>query len=589
MPPPSALTAELGAAARHPTEFLALLRYRRKATAARAALAQNTHKAPHWDYAFAALTNVSRSFALVIMELHEELRRPVAIFYLVLRALDTIEDDTAVSQCVRAGLCRRFYTFLDFHESGRDDKIEQSCASSRRSIPDENEVCSDGAACSLTDVSEKLTGDNSKDDNITALPFDSQDSADEIEEQLPRRPWSSSDFGSGAEKLLLQNFPLVLRCYAELSPRYRAVIRRITKRMGGGMADHIHDIDCKTIADYDLYCHYVAGLVGYGLSDMFAASGAEESAFSSRTRLSNGMGLFLQKTNIVRDYLEDTTDGRTFWPEEIWGIYTASLADLASPGNRKVALPALNHMVTDALRHVPDCLEYMSFVRNSHVFNFVAIPQVMAIATLAECFNNGEVFERKVKIRRSLTAKLIMRTKSMDDLYKLFFDYAVDMLRRVEPSDPSADATRKLLNSIIDVCAPHVPAVPDLVIPNVFSIIAFCVLSSYALKRRAEHYDGAVFTWRSAGGIMEPLDMLLVSLLFLVCIYLFSFFLLPYITRAQMEEVRRIESAKRAAEQRRLQEEQDQHLSDHQDDNRPYIGDDMDTSAQHWSTRTQED
>jgi hypothetical protein len=74
------------------------------------------------------------------------------------------------------------------------------------------------------------------------------------------------------------------------------------------------------------------------------------------------------------------------------------------------------------------------------------------------------------------------------------------------------------------------------------------------LKRRAEHNDGASFTWRSAGGIMEFKDMVAVALLFMVCIYLFSFFMLPYLTRAQMEEVRRMEHTRQAAERRRLQE-----------------------------------
>jgi farnesyl-diphosphate farnesyltransferase len=34
--------------------------------------------------------------------------------------------------------------------------------------------------------------------------------------------------------------------------------------------------------------------------------------------LSNSMGLFLQKTNIIRDYLEDINEKRIFWPREVW-------------------------------------------------------------------------------------------------------------------------------------------------------------------------------------------------------------------------------------------------------------------------------
>ena len=33
------------------------------------------------------------------------------------------------------------------------------------------------------------------------------------------------------------------------------------------------------------------------------------------------MGLFLQKTNILRDYLEDYVDGRAFWPASVWKTY----------------------------------------------------------------------------------------------------------------------------------------------------------------------------------------------------------------------------------------------------------------------------
>lgn len=46
-----------------------------------------------------------------------------------------------------------------------------------------------------------------------------------------------------------------------------------------------------TVDDYDEYCHYVAGIVGLGLTRLFHASGLE--AFKPDD-LSNSMGLFLQ-------------------------------------------------------------------------------------------------------------------------------------------------------------------------------------------------------------------------------------------------------------------------------------------------------
>lgn len=43
-------------------------------------------------------------------------------------------------------------------------------------------------------------------------------------------------------------------------------------------------------------------------------------------------------------------------------------------------------------RHAPECLKYLAKLRNRDVFRFCAIPQVMAIATLAKIYNNPKVF-----------------------------------------------------------------------------------------------------------------------------------------------------------------------------------------------------
>ncbi|KAF6013112.1 hypothetical protein HII12_001827 [Brettanomyces bruxellensis] len=54
----------------------------------------------------------SRSFAAVIMELDAELRKPIMIFYLVLRALDTIEDDMTVPNAVKLPTLESFHNNL---------------------------------------------------------------------------------------------------------------------------------------------------------------------------------------------------------------------------------------------------------------------------------------------------------------------------------------------------------------------------------------------------------------------------------------------------------------------------------------------
>lgn len=50
----------------------------------------------------------------------------------------------------------------------------------------------------------------------------------------------------------------------------------------------------------------------------------------------HSMGLFLQKTNIIRDYLEDYVDGRAFWPQDVWKKHskTGQLGEFALPQAR---------------------------------------------------------------------------------------------------------------------------------------------------------------------------------------------------------------------------------------------------------------
>jgi len=87
-------------------------------------------------------------------------------------------------------------------------------------------------------------------------------------------------------------------------------------------------------------------------------------------------------------------------------------------------------MVADALRHVPDCLLYLSKIQNPALFQFCAIPQVMAMATLAHVFNNQDVFSRNVKIRKGLTASLIFNSKEYDQVEIIFREKTDDIVAK---------------------------------------------------------------------------------------------------------------------------------------------------------------
>ncbi|CAO3663441.1 unnamed protein product [Umbelopsis ramanniana] len=258
-----------------------------------------------------------------------------------------------------------------------------------------------------------------------------------------QRGWNFKDNGPNeADRHLLVDFQIVIEEFLELPKKYQDVIADIANQMGNGMADyasgdHRENTAVATIKDFDLYCHYVAGLVGWGLSDLFAASGLEDPSVAKDKRLSDCMGMFLQKTNIIRDYREDLDDGRQFWPKEIWGQYTDDFAGLIKPENAKTAQAVLSAMVLNVLEHIPEVLTYLKGLKNQSVFNFCAIPQVMAIATLALVFNNKDVYQRNVKLRKGTAVKLIMASTNMDNVVAIFREYLHVLSCKNDAADPN--------------------------------------------------------------------------------------------------------------------------------------------------------
>ncbi len=88
--------------------------------------------------------------------------------------------------------------------------------------------------------------------------------------------WYCLDVGDGPDyRVLLAHFGHVISVFKQIKPEYQTVIADITKKMGAGMAEFAEKKNVKTNSDYNLYCHYVAGLVGHGLTRLFGVSGLE--------------------------------------------------------------------------------------------------------------------------------------------------------------------------------------------------------------------------------------------------------------------------------------------------------------------------
>ncbi|CAE7268197.1 SQS1 [Symbiodinium sp. KB8] len=375
------------------------------------------------------LCKTSRSFALVIQQLPLPLRKAICIFYLVLRGLDTVEDDMT--------------TYI-----GREaEKLDTLRGFWRR----------------LDDPTFHIDG-----------------------------------VGEADERVLLERFSSV--------------------NTAGGT---------ESSAEYNLYCHFVAGLVGEGLSRLFAADGYESPSVAANTALSNDMGLFLQKTNIIRDYLEDLVEGRAFWPRDIWGDYAPSLSAVRDSPR---SLECLNHMISDALQHAPHCLRYLESLRDPDVFRFCAIPQLMAIATLEKLANNPDVFTGVVKIRKGLALKLISGCDDMTFVYDTFLGLTRAVTAKI-PADHTVASTAAAA-ALEDVEAVALPRLPASSLEALFSVrtmlavlAVFGVTLSHLYSRSAFWEDGLA----SVPRITDKWDVLVLCVMVVCILYCFAFLGLPVI------------------------------------------------------------
>lgn len=332
----------------------------------------------------------SRSFAKVIQELNPQIKDCIMLFYLILRALDTIEDDMTIDETnVKIPLLRSFHEKLDIEGWSFDGN-----------------------------------GPNEKD------------------------------------RLVLVRFNVILEEYRRLSKDSQLIIKDITKRMGHGMADYIENKEFNaqgilTINDYNLYCHYVAGLVGDGLTQLIILNNFGSKDISlppkpndlnenkeSLIRFINhspfeNMGLFLQKTNIIRDYNEDLVDGRVFWPKEIWSIYTEDLKNFVQEKYTAKGLQCINHMILNAMDHIEFVIQYLSMINEQTTFQFCVIPQVMAIATLNLLTNNPKVLHENVKLKKKTTIRLILESRTFKGTLKIFKENLLQIKDKIPVADPN--------------------------------------------------------------------------------------------------------------------------------------------------------
>jgi farnesyl-diphosphate farnesyltransferase len=204
------------------------------------------------------LSRTSRTFALAIPLLPPEEEFEVTLAYLLLRIADTVEDAGRVPAIVRSRLLRQ----LD-QAVARLDLMEANCFT---------------AACQTLPLTE-----------------------------------------NASYRELVMEFPSVLKAIADLPEPQRSVVVRYARSTIQGMQQFLlnaREGESTVIRNAEQlreYCYLVAGLVGEMLTELFVIHAPVLSSIApSLMEKARYFGEALQLTNVLKDSIDDCSEGRYF-------------------------------------------------------------------------------------------------------------------------------------------------------------------------------------------------------------------------------------------------------------------------------------
>lgn len=223
------------------------------------------------------------------------------------------------------------------------------------------------------------------------------------------------------EKKLITNTNVVLDLFERIGIVYRRNFTNDINEMTIGMEKYLEK-RIITIHDQDDYCHYVAGIVGKILTDMYLFyNHINNEEHYKMLSLSNDFGLLLQKVNIIKgskeDYLKNNKNSvnRTYIPEGLLRRHNLSLEELFNPENSKKALLVLEELTKDAKKYKQPSLEYIKQIpkKEKGIKIFSNIILLTSLKLLDKCRGNYDIFRRNSEISLYYPEKVAVLAKSL--------------------------------------------------------------------------------------------------------------------------------------------------------------------------------
>ena len=380
-----------------------------------------------WRTCFALLPKVSRTFALSIALLKPPMRHAVCLGYLLCRLVDTFEDAETLSTPQKAAFIRDLQTFLAAHAQPQPDWLRGAV-----------EALGTGVSPSDRELLSQL--------HVLLAAFES----------LPERDRQAVD-----------------RCVQEMATgmiEMQGVLDQLVAETSGAPADPVPALPrlrlLPSMESLTRYCHYVAGVVGTLLTELFYLNSeavAKERYFDLLQR-SETFGQYLQKINILKDIPGDHAKGWCFIPRS--AVEAAGLAPeglLLGEGARRVG--AIAPVMRDVLDHLAHAWQYVTLVpvQEREYRLFLGYSFFFGVATVALGLKEPDRSfdgDRPLKIGRLDVAAIIARVNAAIDDPQALRAYLHGLLQEarsgLDPRWPAAVSER--LNGLLRTLEPAVAA-----------------------------------------------------------------------------------------------------------------------------------
>ena len=216
--------------------------------------------------------------------------------------------------------------------------------------------------------------------------------------------------GDAANARLLRNSDLVFVAFAALPERTRACVSHWVLEMIVGMRKFVltypRGVRIQSLDEYKEYCYYVAGTVGYLLTDLWqeyspSIGAARYALLRERCR---AFAEALQTVNILKDVARDAEHENSIYiPEQLLRAHGSAHATILADDRLQQNREALATLIQLAWKDLDEATTYLLTIprRAVSIRLFCALPLLFAYATLRDLTGTPDALARRVVVKIS--------------------------------------------------------------------------------------------------------------------------------------------------------------------------------------------